>query len=300
MRGVSMARLLACTLLPIMLLAATVARSEQWPVGLSFVGLNDGRWQLYVVGQGDSAPRLVTTKLEPRTPAFDLGSGKVVYIGADGSLREKAIEDADSRELLKPTSMRAYTQPAYEPGGARIYVVALREGASVDTDILVLDEDRSEPDPVVTQRSAQFEPSTVSRNELYYSNVLCTIGCGKIIQEIWRIDLVSGEAEQLTMLNAVARQPTVSPDGRWLYFSSNKAGAYHIWRMHLERRNYEQLTEGNVADTSPALDGTGTVYFIRRSPTRVQLMARTATGEVRTVSLPDHVSDLRDLEISRL
>jgi hypothetical protein len=265
--------------------------TETWPQGLSFVGLSADRWQLYIVQPSALEPQIVETFLEPRTPTYAVQTGKIAYLGADGTLREKLLESGEERILLKPDAQRTFTQPAYDAAGKRLVIVALKEGASVDTDILTLDDEK----PVVTQRSAQFEPYFHAPRTLYYSNVHCTIGCGKIIQEIWRKDLISGEAEQITLLNAIARQPVIS--GQWLYFSSNKAGNFHIWRMSLETGRYERLTEGRVTDINPALDRQSNLYFIRHTPTGTALMQRRTDGTLQT--LPKTLENFRDLEISQ-
>jgi hypothetical protein len=280
-----------------MLLGAGLAQASQWPEGLSFVGLTAGEWRLYVVPEADSAPQAVLTATEPRTPVYEPRSGRIAYISADGSLHEQTVGGGESRALLEVSDKQAFTQPAYGPAGDRLYVVALKEGASVDTDILMLDEARASAESVVIQRSAQFEPWAAPGNVLYYANVLCTVGCGKIIQEIWRIDLVSEDANQLTLLNGIARQPTLSPDGEWLYFSSNKAGRFHIWRLRLRDQHYEQLTSGNVTDVSPALDAAGNLYFVRRSPAQIDLMRLTPEGEPEALALPSGITDIRDLEM---
>lgn len=283
------------TLFILLLFVQGAKSTETWPQGLSFVGLSAERWQLYVVQPSASEPQIVETFLEPRTPTYAVQTGKITYLGADGTLREKLLENGNERILLKPNAERTFTQPAYDATGKRLFVVTLKKGASVDTDILTLDEEK--PKAVVTQRSAQFEPYFHAPRTLYYSNVHCTIGCGKIIQEIWRKDLVSGEAEQITLLNAIARQPVISLEGRWLYFSSNKAGNFHIWRMSLETRRYERLTYGRVTDISPALDQHGNLYFIRHTPTGTTIMQRLTDGTLQT--LPKIFENLRDLEISQ-
>lgn len=272
--------------------------AEEWPQGLSFVGLHNEKWQLYVVEKNRTEPRIVPTVSEPRTPTYHSGRRIVSYIAADGSLREHGMDGSKGGTLLKSDSKHAYTQPAYDPTGELLYVVELKEGASVDTDILVLDKSRKKSKAIVKQRSAQFEPMAPNANELFYSNVLCTVDCGKIIQEIWQMDVVSGEAKQVTLVNSIARQPFVSRDGKWLYFSSNKKGPYHVWRMNLKTQEYEQLTQGNVTDVSPVLDQKGNLYFIRRSSEGVQLMYMTPDGELSAMTLPEGISDLRDLEIS--
>jgi hypothetical protein len=276
----------------------TTVLAEQWPVGMSLVGLKAGSWQVFVVPEESHELTPVPTELEARTKGFDLASEKLAYIGADGSLREQHIAEDTGRVLLKASAEGAYTQPTYSAGGDQLYVVLLKQGASVDTDILTLSAASRSPASLVIQRSAQFEP-VVHGNMLFYSNVLCTVGCGKIIQEIWRMNLGSGEAEQITLQNSIARQPAVSADGQWLYFSSNRDGYFHIWRINLSDGKYERLTGGVVTDVSPAVDDAGNLYFIRRSPEDVQLMKRNASGALQSLALPAGVVDLRDLEISR-
>ncbi len=270
--------------------------AEKRSQNISFVGLMNDKWQFYMEIQSNLQE--VRTLFEPRTPTFNLKNGRFAYIAPDGSLYEQSLKNKKEKLLLQADRGHAYTQPAYDSTGNQLYVVALKEGASVDTDILVFDKSRKNPKVIVRQRSAQFEPTAPTTKDLFYSNVLCTVGCGKIIQEIWHMDVVSGEAKQVTMVNSIARQPVVSHDGTWLYFSSNKSGPYHIWRMNLKTQKYEELTQGNVTDISPALDKDDTLYFIRRSPEGVQLMHRKAEGALVSMTLPEGVSDIRDLAIS--
>ena len=281
----------------ILFVGVNIQSAETWPDGLSFVGLAEGRWRLYIVFPGGSQPQVAATALEPRTPTYNPRTGRVAYIDVDGSVREIVLEQVTERVLLYADGQHTFTQPAYDAEGKRLFVVVLKDRESVETDIVAVDGDRSHP--VVTQRSAQFEPYVHATGQIYYSNVICTLGCGKIIQELWRMHLVSGEAEQLTLLNAIARQPVVSQDGQWLYFSSNKGGNFHLWRLALETGQYEQLTTGRVTDSSPALTQDGQVYFIRHAPTGTYLMRRGADGAIQPLSLPDTVQDLRDLEIHR-
>jgi Tol biopolymer transport system component len=201
------------------------------------------------------------------------------------------------RVLALPDKDRGYTQPAYGEDGDPLFVVVLKEGASADTDILSLGVDRGNREPVVARRSAQSDPAPGTDGWLYYSNVHCTTDCGHIIQEIWRKDLVSGEAEQLTLLNALSRQPVLSGDGKTLYFSSNRGGNFHIWSLDRAAGRYRQLSDGLVTDTDPAIDADGTLYFIRRSPSGTRLMSRDGTGRIVEVTLPEGITDLRDLEI---
>ena len=287
-----------CMLFAILwLITYPVWSAESWPIGLSFVGLQKDQWQLFLVAADADQPQVVKTVSEPRTPTYNAEANKIAYIDAAGNLREINRVTGYDRVVLKPTSKRAYTQPAYNQDGSQLFIVALKEGASVDTDIIAIQSNQSSV--IVKQRSAQFEPYFYAPYTLYYSNVLCTVGCGKIIQEIWRINLITEDAEQLTLINAIVRHPVVSKDGKLLYISSNKAGNYNIWRFDLATGQFAQLTNGLVTDLSPALDHAGQLYFIRQSPSDVQLLRRRDDGSLHTLALPAGVEDLRDLEINQ-
>ncbi len=277
---------------------AGVAQTEPLPQGISFVGLEETGWALYTNIVTGSRLAKVKTFSEPRTPTVNPVTKKAIYIGSDAGVYEiSPNEGVTTIAILKAEKGRAYTQPAFDTQGNRMFVVSLKEGASVDTEILVWQNGKWKV--LIEQRSAQFELYFHPPGTLYYSNVHCTEGCGKIIQEIWRKDLVSDIAEQVTLVNAIARQPVVSRDDEWLYFSSNRAGNYHIWRMSLKSREYQQLTEGVVTDESPALDKEGDLYFIRHAPDgSTKILSRSKRGALTELSLPVELEDIRDLEIN--
>lgn len=273
---------------------ALSGQAQSYPDGLSFVGLSHDQWSIYATQSGQL--KTLPSVSEPRTPSFHTKSQRYAYIASDASVHEVGLQGLSDTVVKKAEAGHAFTQPAYDEDGKRLFVVSLKEGASVDTDILVRENGRWYI--AVNQRSAQFEPFFHSPAKLYYANVHCTEDCGRIIQEIWRKDLVSGIAEQVTLTNAIARQPVVSKDGKDLYFSSNKAGYYHIWQLSLANQTYRQLTDGAVTDESPALDGDGHLYFIRHSDNRpVTIMQWQDGGEPIALALPAEITDLRDLEI---
>ena len=270
---------------------------QQWPKGLVFVGLTDQGWQTYVVTKNGQSPKPLAIDTEVRRPVVSLEKNAVFYIDDAAQVSEFSLKDKNVTVLLSPSAEASYAQPEIDENNNALYVVQLKQGKSVDTDILKLDLATNTTEPLIIQRSAQFEPK-LSSPWLYYSNVHCVLGCGKIIQEIWRYHTVSGSAEQVTLLNTISRQPSADKNNEWLYFSSNATGNYHIYRQSLTQNNSqpEQLTEGAVTDTSPALSG-NTLYFIRQQAQSAALMCRTQTGELHELPLPKGITQLRDLEI---
>jgi hypothetical protein len=270
---------------------------DQWPEGLVFVGLKEGEWQTYGVTKTGQAPENLAINTEVRTPVMSLPKGVLFYIDSSSQLSEFSLKENKTKILFSSSAEASYAQPEFNENNNSLYIVQLKQGNSVDTDILHLDLATHTIKPLIIQRSAQFEPD-LSVPWLYYSNVHCVLGCGKIIQEIWRYHTVSGIAEQLTLQNAISRQPTADKNNHWLYFSSNVAGNYHLYRQSLTQKKSpaEQLTQGAVTDMSPAVIDER-LYFIRQHEQGSILMCRDRNGELHKLPLPKGLTQLRDLEI---
>lgn len=62
--------------------------------------------------------------------------------------------------------------------------------------------------------------------------------------EIYVVRSSGGEPVNLTNHPADDRQPTVSRDGRWIYFSSDRSGEYCIWKIGPDGGSPLQVTTG--------------------------------------------------------
>jgi len=71
----------------------------------------------------------------------------------------------------------------------------------------------------------------------------------------------------LTRGPATDRQPTYSPDGRWVMFSSNSSGSLDLWEMSLESGEVRRLTDDPADDWDPAYspDGNSIYWSSNRS-----------------------------------
>jgi Tol biopolymer transport system component/DNA-binding winged helix-turn-helix (wHTH) protein len=70
---------------------------------------------------------------------------------------------------------------------------------------------------------------------------------GKIIYSgddgnIWTINADGGEQRQLTNSSLTDFWPRVSPDGKHIFFASNRTGSNQVWRMNIDGSNQIQIT----------------------------------------------------------
>ena len=80
--------------------------------------------------------------------------------------------------------------------------------------------------------------------------------------DIWKVDSNGGNASRITALEGEAINPRVSPDGKWLAFSSNQFGNYDVFVMPINGGSIKQLTfhQGKDEMESWAWDSE-TIYF---------------------------------------
>ena len=87
--------------------------------------------------------------------------------------------------------------------------------------------------------------------------------------DLWIANNTGSESKQLTADAFIDHQPTVSGDGRYIVFQSNRSGARNIWRIDADGNNPKQLTTGNSVDANPVVspDGKLVVFMSLRSGT---------------------------------
>ena len=87
--------------------------------------------------------------------------------------------------------------------------------------------------------------------------------------DLWMANQDGSDSKQLTADAFIDQQPTVSPDGRYIVFQSNRSGARNIWRIDADGNNPKQLTQGDSVDAHPNVspDGQFVVFMSLRSGT---------------------------------
>src|SRR5438874_3506248 len=75
---------------------------------------------------------------------------------------------------------------------------------------------------------------------------------------IWTLPAAGGAAKRITDLYNDARQPTWSPDGKWIAFFGYRDGGYDIWAIAPDGSNQHRLTWGPFDDREPIWSHDGT------------------------------------------
>ena len=110
---------------------------------------------------------------------------------------------------------------------------------------------------------------------------------------IFTIPIAGGAETRLTTAAGLDDGPEYSPDGKWIYFNSDRTGRMQIWRMHPDGAGVEQVTndEFNNWFAHPSPDGKSLVMVtfaagVKGHPRDKDVMLRlmpVAGGEMRVL-----------------
>ena len=109
----------------------------------------------------------------------------------------------------------------------------------------------------------------------------------------WTIRTVSadgGHVDQLTSDAFDSVQPNWSIDGRWIYFGSNRGGAWQIWRMSPSGGALTQMTQQGGKEPVVSLDGRHVYYAKHAEPGIWRIPVDGGGPEVRVVEMGRELS----------
>ncbi len=218
----------------------------------------------------------------------------VAYLDASSwssSVHPLLIYNVDKKEVYPVTDGRSEVwSPNWSPDGRRLFFVS-DVGGSMD-----LYQQRVEssgrpdgdPQPITTGfeiRRAAFSPDG---SKLAYSR-------GRRVSNLWRIPIPSegetgwNEATQLTFDQAYLGDVDLSPDGRWLAVSSDRAGSLDLWVMAVKGGEMRRLTADPEQDWAPrwSPDGERIAFYSNREGNRDIWIASSTGGTPRRVTRHD-------------
>jgi len=229
----------------------------------------DGNKLLYISYKGGSGPMLYMIDL-------DLGRSKLISgrkglnIGASWTPDGKKIAltlstngnpdiyliDLSGKILKRLTDHWAIdVSPTFSPDGKKMAFVSNRSGSP---QIYVMELESGKVKRLTFEGKYNTSPSWSKQNRIAYASM----NHGSF--DICTIDAEGGEPRYLTQDQGQNEDPSWSPNGRYIVFSSNRTGRYHLYIMTARGQNQRRITFVGGDHTAPSWSGS---YF-RLSPRR--------------------------------
>jgi eukaryotic-like serine/threonine-protein kinase len=238
------------------------------PDGKSFVyaGFASGNWDIYLQRVGGKNPVNLTkdSPWDDTQPAFSPDGERIAF----RSEREGGglfVMGATGESVKRLSDFG--NNPAWSPDGKEI---ACANEGPVDPALRSNPNSRVWAVSVGTGEKRQVtKEDAIQPNWSPHGNRIAYEGRRNRAQrDIWTIPAGGGEPTEVTNDQAVEGSPVWSPDGKYLYFASDRAGSMNLWRVPIEEQTGKVLGPAEAVTTpSPysaqlsfSLDGRRMVY----------------------------------------
>jgi Tol biopolymer transport system component/DNA-binding winged helix-turn-helix (wHTH) protein len=217
--------------------------------------------------------RLTGCQFSPDGKSIAFASGQSWNGGSDFRLMQLDLASGTESEILRKTFFDI-TSLKWLPGGDGLLFTAKEEydgrlriwhlstatgearALTKDaTDYINFSLDKTADKMIATLNSNTFHLYLARMDDVSNPKNLATARTGltfapdgKIIYEgndgdIWTINRDGGEQRQLTNNSSHDFYPRMAPDGRYIFFTSNRSGSSQVWRMSVDGSNQIQLTK---------------------------------------------------------
>ena len=235
-------------------------RSGLYRIPLAAPKKGERREELLARTAGDSSPAFtpegdlvfnsvsVFRNLYSRNDLFRVPRGEASPGGEEGSRKQLTVGQRASA-------------PDVSPDGKKVVFVVNTKGTTY------LDIADVAPTGTLSNRrdlvpSARFEQAYTPRFSPDGAKVAYSAWTAGGYRDIRLVDVATGAFEQITRDRALDLNPVFSPDGKSLYFASDRTGIYNIYAYDLATKTLDQVTNVRVGAVQPAVsaDGKTLVY----------------------------------------
>ena len=232
---------------------AATAKSPTRAVGgpdVAYIALTKGMWQVWTMRNDGSDARQLTSSLSDKTRVSWYPTGDRLLVNTNQGAAY-AVELANGKETGIDLGVKPVLDAVISPDGTHIAFSFNGADSPDGHDLWIESVDGSGRRRLTDMPGLQHEP-TWSRDGafLYFLS-----GSGKQTHDIWRLDVRSGNREQLTAADLYHFDVAVSVHGD-LAFSANSLGNYEIF-LQPAGRPASAVTQDNAFAAHPSFSPDG-------------------------------------------
>jgi Tol biopolymer transport system component/DNA-binding SARP family transcriptional activator len=215
------------------------------------------------------------------TAGNDVWDG-LIHIGNIASSRILLIGTSDGHIVEVTGRSAMHVAPTWAPDSRQLVFISNRAGARDIYRVRLDDDGRpiDEPARLTTGIDAHTMSLSASGQRMVYATYR-----GRV--NIWSVPISSGapasvrDALALTTGNQLIESISVSPDRKWIYFTSDRAGNSDIWRVPRTGGEPTRVTSDLADEFAPeqSPDGQWLAYYSLSSGTRDIWVRPTGVGE---------------------
>ena len=186
--------------------------------------------------------------------------GRLYRIPVDGDKATPEVVNIDS-------SLRLNNDHAPSPDG-KLIAFSASSPASRQSQVYVSSADGSNARAIVTATPSYFHGWSPDGRYLAYVHQHAGPNGAPANYDIFRVPAAGGEPEQLDSNPAYDDGPDYSPDGKWIYFNSDRSGGWDLWRIPADGaspndQKAKQITKDELEDwfPHPSPDGKWLVFL---------------------------------------
>lgn len=114
--------------------------------------------------------------------------------------------------------------------------------------------------------------------------------------DLWKVAAEGGNAFRLTAMQGDEMMPRISPDGKWLAFSSNQSGNFDVYVMPLEGGDIRQLTWHDANDEVDSWSwDSKTIFFTSGRYNRFTSYSVPVTGGTASRVFPNYFNTIHNI-----
>ncbi len=203
------------------------------------------------------------------------GNGKYLfysrYTGTNFQIQkynDLFVYDLAKKEEIRLTYQARLETPICSPDGKTFVAVHQKDGTQNLVEGIFNIEAKGDSAKLALRQLTAFKNGEQVQLPVYSPDgtaIIFALGI-KNTRRLMRLDRTTGELTPITDTALASegydeRDATFSPDGKYLYFSSNRTGIFNIYRINLQTKETEQLTNVVGGAFMPQVNAHGDVVY---------------------------------------